>query len=170
MPTADELEDTFRIVLRQGANQVATWRNLVLAHWSDTPGPEPMRAIHESHLALLHRHAKVGHLVLIRGGPKRPTPEAREVASRYSQQSRMSSIAIVLEAEGFWGGAARAFLTAVLFLSRSEAPTQLFGDIESALDWQAGVLGEHAPPRAEAADALAQLRRLASEAPPRMRG
>ncbi|MEO0322554.1 MAG: hypothetical protein AAF447_06335 [Myxococcota bacterium] len=160
MEGASSQSSELRVVLRQGKNLVATWENLVLAYWEESPTAEPMRAIHEAHLALLHRYPKVGHLVLVRGGALMPSAEGREVATRYSGKSRMSSIAIVLEAEGFWAGAARAFLTTVLFLkSRSGAPTQLFRDADAALEWQGRMLGDAAPNRIATAAALRELRR-----------
>ncbi len=162
MEGTSSLGSELRVVLRQGKNLIATWENLVLAHWEESPTAEPMRAIHEAHLALLHRYPKVGHLVVVRGGAVMPSAEGREVAARYSGKSRMSSIAIVLEAEGFWAGAARGFLTTVLFLrSRSGAPTQLFRDVDSALEWQNAKLGDAAPNRVATAAALRELRRQA---------
>lgn len=131
-----------RVVHRDGSNVVAVWENLVLAVWGESPALASMEAIHRSHLEVLERRASVGHLVLVEGTPKMPSPEARDHAARYSSQSRMSAIAIVLDGEGFWMSAARALLTTVLFVTRNEAPTKLFSRLEHAVTWQAAALGE----------------------------
>lgn len=160
-----EIVAGLNVVLHQGHNCVATWENLVLAVWGEAPGPQPMQAIHDSHLELLKDHARVGHLVLIDGGPQIPTAEAREMASRYSKQSKMSSIAVVIRGEGFWLSAARGFLTAVLFLQRTNAPTQFFKKLDDALDWQSERLGSDAPRGVEAMKAIRELAALAAGAP-----
>lgn len=152
------------VVLEDGKNLVGTYRNLVLAVWGESPGAEPMRAIHESHLALLREHPCVGHLVLIHGMPKLPTPEARELAGEYNRQSNMSSVAIVLDGEGFWASAARGFLTTVLFFQRSKAPTDLFRTLDEALRWQDEVLAENAPDRQGAKAAILRLRERSAAA------
>lgn len=147
-----------RVVLEDGKNLVGTYENLVLAVWGQSPSAAPMRAIHESHLALLEEYERVGHLVLIHGMPKLPTPEARELAGEYNRQSNMSSVAIVLDGEGFWASAARGFLTTVLFFQRSNAPTELFRTLDDALRWQAEVLAESAPDRLATRSAILTLR------------
>jgi hypothetical protein len=152
------------IVLEEGRNLIGTWENLVLAVWGESPGAAPMRAIHESHLALLQEHERVGHLVLIHGMPKLPTPEARELAADYNRRSNMSSVAIVLDGEGFWASAARGFLTTVLFFQRSKAPTDLFRALDDALRWQDEVLGESAPNRLGARAAILHLRERSAAA------
>jgi len=154
-----------RVVLQQGRNVVATWENLVLAVWGESPSAGPMTAIHQSHLDLLKTHERVGHLVLIHGMPKIPTPEARDLAGRYNERSRMSSIAVVLDGEGFWASAARGFLTTVLFLQRSKAPTQLFRTLDEALHWQSDTLGALAPDRHGAKRVIGELRELSARAP-----
>lgn len=131
-----------QIVHRDGGNIVAVWENLVLAVWRESPTVSSMQAIHDSHLKILEHRASVAHLVLVDGTPKMPTPEARDRAARYSSQSRMNAIAIVLDGQGFWMSAARAFLTTILFVTRNDAPTKLFADIDDAVAWQAQVLGE----------------------------
>ncbi|MEM6958421.1 MAG: hypothetical protein AAF411_19670 [Myxococcota bacterium] len=160
-------DSSLRMVLQEGRNCVATCENLVLAIWGETPRPAPMTAIHLAHLELLEEHDHVGHLVLIHGLPRLPTPEARALAGRYSEQSRMSSIAVIMEGDGFWLSAARGFLTAVLFVQRSSAPTQLFKGIDPALEWQGRVLDRHAPDQSSVTTALEALRRR-SEQPPSM--
>lgn len=157
-----------RVVLQQGSNVVGTWENLVLAVWGESPSAGPMTAIHQSHLDLLRTHERVGHLVLIHGMPKIPTPEARDLASRYNERSRMSSVAVVLDGEGFWASAARGFLTTVLFLQRAHAPTQLFKALDDALVWQGDVLGTFAPDRHGARRAIAALRELSTRASTRV--
>jgi len=153
-----------RVVLEEGRNLIGTWENLVLAVWGQPPDAAPMRAIHESHLELLQTHEKVGHLVLIHGMPQLPTPEARELAADYNRQSNMSSVAIVLDGEGFWASAARGFLTTVLFFQRSTAPTELFKTLGEALRWQDDVLGASSPDRQGALRAISRLRELSSAA------
>jgi len=155
-----------RIVLEEGKNIIGTYRNLVLAVWGESPGAAPMRAIHESHLELLGEHERVGHLVFIHGMPKIPTPEARELAGDYNRRSNMSSVAIVLDGEGFWASAARGFLTTVLFFQRSKAPTDLFRTLDDALRWQDEVLAEAAPDRQGAKAAILALRDRSASAPP----
>jgi hypothetical protein len=103
--------------------------------------------------------------VLIHGMPKIPTPEARDLAARYNERSRMSSIAVVLDGEGFWASAARGFLTTVLFLQRSKAPTQLFRTLDEALYWQSDTLGALAPDRQGAKRVIGELRQLSARAP-----
>lgn len=155
-----------RVVLQQGRNLIGTWENLVLAVWGEAPTAGPMMAIHESHLELLRTHQRVGHLVFIHGMPKIPTPEAREVAGRFNERSRMSAVAVVLDGEGFWASAARGFLTTVLFIQRSRAPTQLFKSLDEALAWQTQALGDFAPSRDGAKRAILDLRDLSSVAGP----
>ena len=153
------------LVARQGRNLVGTWQNLVLAVYGDSPDAIPMRAIHASHLDLLQRFDKVGHLVLIHGMPRLPTPEARELATEFNRQSRMSSIAVVLDGEGFWASAARGFLTAVFFFQRNTVPTQLFGTLDEALRWQAFVLGPACPDRDASREAILALQDLSMDTP-----
>lgn len=155
-----------RVVLEEGKNFIGTYRNLVLAVWGESPSAAPMRAIHESHLELLRTHDRVGHLVFIHGMPKLPTPEARELAGDYNRRSNMSSVAIVLDGEGFWASAARGFLTTVLFFQRSinKAPTELFRSLDDALRWQDEVLAESAPEREGAKAAILRLRDMSAAA------
>ncbi|MFT5353823.1 MAG: hypothetical protein ACI9KE_001023 [Polyangiales bacterium] len=105
-----------------------------------------MRAIHQSHLALLDLYPCVGHPAVI-NNTQLPTAEAREVATTYNRQSRMTSIAVVVDGQGFWSSAARGFLTAVLFAQRgqSQAKTQVFKDVGDALRWHDEWLGADAP-------------------------
>ncbi len=147
-----------RVVLQQGRNVVGTWENLVLAVWGESPTEGPMTAIHQTHLDLLKTYDRVGHLVIIHGSPKIPAPEARDLAGRYNERSQMSSVAVVVDGEGFWASAARGFLTWVLFLRRSKAPTQLFRNLDEALAWQAEVLGASAPDEVGAMRAIEALR------------
>jgi hypothetical protein len=77
----------------------------------------------------------------------------------------MSSIAVVLDGEGFWASAARGFLTTVLFLQRSKAPTQLFRTLDEALAWQEEILGSSAPSHPGARRAIAELREISLGAP-----
>lgn len=135
------------IVLHQGNNVVATCQNLVLAVWGEASTARPMRAIHQSHLELLQLYPRVGHLAVINDTPKMPTAEAREVASTYNRQSRMTSIAVVVDGEGFWVSAARGFLTAVLFAQRgqSKAKTDVFRNVSDALQWHKRWLDVDAP-------------------------
>lgn len=150
------------IVLRQGNNVIATCQNLVLAVWGEAPDAPPMRAIHQSHLNLLDRYPRVGHLAVINNMPKLPTPEARDVASMYNRQSRMTSIAVVVDGDGFWLSAARGFLTAVLFAQRgqSTAKTDVFKHVDDALRWHDRWLGEDAPDPQVAREGIGFLRDL----------
>lgn len=145
---------------------MGTWKNLVLAVWGEAPSANPMRAIHEAHLELLASHAEVAHLVAIHGMPKLPTPEARDIAGELNERSQMSSVAIVLDGEGFWASAARGFLTTVLFFQRaqSRAPTQLFKTLEEALSWQRQTLGAAAPDSGGAKKAILHLQELSERA------
>jgi hypothetical protein len=154
------------VVLQEGRNFIGTWENLVLAVWGQSPGAGAMRAIHQAHLDLLERHEKVGHLVLIHGMPQLPTPDARDLAGELNERSQMSSVAIVLDGEGFWASAARGFLTTVLFFQRSQAgsPTQLFKELDDAVAWQRRTLGHAAPDPGGAKRAVLRLQDLSFEA------
>lgn len=154
----DSLPTSVRIVDRDGRNVVAVWENLVLAVWGESPSLRSMEAIHESHLEVLQRRSTVAHLVLVDGTPKMPTSEARDHASRYSSRSKMSAIAIVLDGEGFWMSAARAFLTTVLFVTRNDAPTKLFARVEDAVAWQTTTLSQTSEYAEQAQAAIAGLR------------
>ena len=70
----------------------------------------------------------------------------------------MSSIAVVVDGEGFWLSAARGFLTAVLFLQRGNASTQVFKELGEALVWQSNELGDASPKVRDARAALLALR------------
>lgn len=155
------------IVLRQGNNVVATCQNLVLAVWGEASTAGPMRAIHQSHLELLERYPRVGHLAVINSTPKMPTPEARDLAATFNRQSRMTSIAVVLDGDGFWLSAARGFLTAVLFAQRgqSKAKTQVFKNVGDALRWHDEWLGTDAPDPQVARMGIQFLRDLVEPAP-----
>ena len=155
------------IVLHHGNNVIATCQNLVLAMWGETSTAAPMRAIHQAHLDLLQRYPRVGHLAVINDTPRIPTAEAREVASAYNRQSRMTSIAVGVDGDGFWMSAARGFLTAVLFTQRgqSKAKTQVFKDVDDALRWHDTWLQADAPDHAVLRKAVESLRGLVDDQP-----
>jgi hypothetical protein len=119
-----------------GSVKVATWRNVLLTAWTGPIEYGSVRAVydHGAALAAARGGGKIAYLSAVVGQLPMPGDTARLDAAKLWKKSdtHMCCGAIVITAEGFWAGAARAALTGIMVLASPGYPTKVFSKPEDA--------------------------------------
>lgn len=142
---AQETEKAAAVRVTEGACSIATFRNALIVIWRASPTVEGIAAIEEEGERLLERYpAGVGGLSVAPARLPPPGGAARQRAAvalpRLSGQA--ISIAVVIEGEGVWAGAARGIASGMVLMGRLRCPVRVASSVRAAAAWQAPLLAE----------------------------
>ena len=119
-------------------NQVlAVWRNVAVALWVRETQLTAVAAIGAVLAELTSGGRRAALLQIADLGATFPSAEAREAITLLLKRhsSSLLASAVVFEAEGFKGAAARAVVSGIALMSRLPYPHEIFASVPAALDW-----------------------------------
>ncbi|HEY7954551.1 MAG TPA: hypothetical protein VII38_04625 [Polyangia bacterium] len=147
----------------------ATWHELLLVCWRQSPTLAALDDVHEATRRLLVAHPEgVGVLGIAQSGmPMIGAAERGRAADLLKDfGKKMRCLASVIEGEGFWAGTTRSVMTAITLMARPPCPTRIFSTVSDAAGWMAPSLGAPATSALSIERAVVAMRRQADSSPP----
>jgi hypothetical protein len=127
-----------KIWSRDERHAVATWNNVLITHWADTPTVGPLGICETASFDLASRFAP-GIVVfnVITSGITLPDAQLRKKSSEVlaSTGGHVRCTATCILGEGFWASTARAMVAGITLLSRQRHPHKVYGDVGVAAAW-----------------------------------
>jgi hypothetical protein len=128
---------------------LATWHSLQIVVWKQAPTVTALTDVYKATEALLVHHPDgVAVLGIAQSGMPLIGPEERKLAAAQLKDfgARMKCLCSVIEGDGFWAGATRSVMTAIMMVARPPCPVKTFARVDEAAAWQAPLLGPSISP------------------------
>jgi hypothetical protein len=118
---------------------LARWQNVVIYVWVSAPSIANLQRLERASDQAFARFGPLGSVSISPPGAVLPDEKARRYAADQMRRTEHQTLAtaVIVEAEGFAGSAARAALTAINTFSGLRSRTQVFRDAPGAARWLA---------------------------------